>query len=61
MHDEYAPNYGPLVKTCKAFGIGKTKAFEFARQNLLETFHMNGKRCVYVESVRTLPNRIGKK
>lgn len=53
------PTYGPLVQVCAQHGIGRTKAFELARQGLLDTFCLgNGKRYVYLSSVASLPERL---
>lgn len=52
------PSYGPLVPTCAAWGVGRTRAHEYARDGLIETFTMGRKRYVYVRSLETLPERI---
>lgn len=51
--------YGLLVDVCKAHGISRTNAFKYASQGLLETFMLGNRRYVYVESVQTLPERLG--
>lgn len=51
--------YGPLVDVCKAHGISRAKAFNYAREGLLETFLIGNRRYVYVKSVHTLPERLG--
>ncbi|MNC13731.1 hypothetical protein D3C81_1790410 [compost metagenome] len=51
--------YGPLVDVCKAHGISRTRAFQYARDGLLETFPMGNRTFVYVSSVHTLPERLG--
>lgn len=51
--------YGPLVDVCKAHGISRTRAFQYASQGLLETFSMGNRTYVYVSSVHTLPERLG--
>ncbi len=53
-----APTYGPLVPTCAAYGIGRTKAFELAAAGTIETFTVGSKRLVIIESLRTLPERL---
>lgn len=53
------PLYGSLVEVCEQHGIRRTKAFELARKGLLETFCLGGKRYVYLDSVASLPARIG--
>jgi hypothetical protein len=52
--------YGRLVEVCDAFGIPRTKAFEYARAGLLRTFLLGRQRMVYVESVMGLPERLAK-
>lgn len=51
------PTYGPLVPTCRAFGIRRSTAFAMARAGLLETFTLNRKRYVYLDSLLSLPSR----
>lgn len=51
--------YGPLVDVCKAHGISRTRAFQYASQGLLETFPMGNRTYVYVKSVHSLPERLG--
>ena len=53
-----AADYAPLVSTCRAFGIGKTRAFAYAKAGLLRTFLLGSTRMVRVDSVRTLPERL---
>ena len=55
---QIGPTYGPLVEVCKAHGIGRTTAFSLAARGLLETFQLGTRRLVYLESVRTLPERL---
>lgn len=50
--------YGGLVEICAAYGIGRTVAFELARTGLLDHFKIGRRRMVYVDSVRTLPERL---
>jgi hypothetical protein len=52
------PAFGPLVDVCKAHGIGRTVAFELARKGLVDHFSIGTRRYVYLESVRTLPERL---
>lgn len=49
------PSWGPLVKVCALYGIGRTRAFELARAEVLETFLLGRRRFVYVASVERLP------
>lgn len=53
-----SPSWGPLVKICALYGIGRTRAFELARSGLLETFHIGRSRCVYIRSVERLPQML---
>jgi len=52
------PSYGPLVEVCRMFGISRSVAFELASDGLLETFKLNARRYVFIDSVRTLPERL---
>ncbi|MFT3792045.1 MAG: hypothetical protein QM741_13425 [Rudaea sp.] len=52
------PAFAPLVETCRAHGIGRSVAFELAKRGDLETFHIGARRFVYLESLRTLPQRL---
>lgn len=51
--------YGLLVDVCKAYGISRTNAFKYASEGLLETFMIGNRRYVYIDSVQTLPERLG--
>lgn len=61
MNHTIEPTYGLLTETCRAFGIARTQAFAYARTGALETFYMNGRRYVYVESLKSLPQRVCKR
>lgn len=50
--------YGGLVEVCAAHGIGRSVAFELSRMGLLDVFRIGRRRMVYVDSVRTLPERL---
>lgn len=52
--------FGPMVKTCRAYGIGRTVAFELARKGLIEHFFIGSRRYVYIHSLNTLPERLAK-
>ena len=52
------PTYGPLVPTAAAFGLGRSTAFKFASEGKLETFTIGTRRYVYLDSLRTLPERL---
>lgn len=57
IHDAH-PAYRPLVEACTEHGISRTVAFELARAGKLDTFTIGTRRYVYLESLRTLPERL---
>lgn len=50
--------FGPLVDECRARGIGRTVAFELAKDGLIETFNIGRRRYVKLDSLDTLPDRL---
>ena len=58
MRTESIPTYRPLVTACAEHGISRSVAFELARLGKLETFTIGTRRCVVLESLRTLPERL---
>lgn len=52
------PTYGPLVQSCAAYGINRTRAYEYAKDGLIDTFTMGVKRYVFFASLDGLPERI---
>lgn len=52
------PTYQPLVTACAEFGISRSVAFELAGSGLLQTFTIGTRRYVYLDSLRTLPERL---
>lgn len=52
------PSYFPLVPACKAHGISRASAYRFVQSGHLETFLLGSRRMVWMESLRTLPDRI---
>lgn len=58
MRLDISPRFAPLVSTCEAHGISRSVAFELARKGLLETFRINSRRYVWLESLATLPDRM---
>ena len=58
MRTEATPTYRPLVPACAEHGIGRSTAFELARTGLLQTFTIGTRRYVWLESLRTLPERL---
>lgn len=51
-------DFRPFIPECTKRGIGKTKAYELAKDGLLETFLIGTKRFVYLDSLGTLPDRL---
>ena len=58
MRTESVPTYRPLVTACAEHGISRSVAFELARLGKLETFTIGTRRYVYLDSLRTLPERL---
>jgi len=52
--------YGPLVEECRARGIGRTVAFELARNGTIETFHLGRRVFVMLDSLDALPQTLAK-
>lgn len=50
--------FGPLVDECNARGIGRTVAFELARDGWIETFNIGRRRYVKIDSLDSLPDRL---
>ena len=59
MRTTETPAYRPLVEACADHGISRTVAFELAAQGKLDTFRIGARRYVLVESLRSLPSRLG--
>ena len=59
MQGETTPTYGALVKRCAAHDISRSVAFELVRTGKLQTFTIGTRRYVWLESLRTLPERLG--
>lgn len=55
---QIAPTFGPLTETCVAHGISRVTAYRLVHDGLLDTFKIRGRRYVYLESIRTLPQRL---
>lgn len=51
--------FGAFIPECAKRGIGKTVAYELLQEGLLETFQIGVKRYVYIDSLQSLPNRLG--
>ncbi|MBV2209454.1 MAG: hypothetical protein KUL77_07820 [Thermomonas sp.] len=58
MQPEAIPTYRPLVTACAEHGISRSVAFELAKSGLLATFTIGARRYVYLDSLRTLPERL---
>ena len=58
MRTEATPTYRPLVPACAEHGISRSVAFELARKGLIRTFRLGARRYVYLDSLRTLPERL---
>jgi hypothetical protein len=58
MRNPELPTYRPLVPACAEHGISRSVAFELARLGKLETFTIGTRRYVYLDSLRTLPERL---
>ena len=53
------PAFGPLVDECEKHGISRSTAYELVASGHLDTFKIGARRYVLVESLRTLPERMG--
>ncbi|GAB3345843.1 hypothetical protein GCM10027359_29600 [Marilutibacter aestuarii] len=60
MHSIDSPTYRPLVPACADHGISRSVAFELARNGQLDTFTIGTRRYVYLDSLRTLPERLAR-
>ncbi len=52
------PTYAPLVSACRLHGIGRSTAFNLARDGHLKTYKVGARTFVDLESLRTLPERL---
>lgn len=59
MSDTGFRPYRAFIPECKRHDIGKNKAYELANAGLLETFTIGRRRYVYVDSLASLPQRLG--
>lgn len=53
------PAFGPLVDECAKHGISRSMAYVLVANGHLETFKIGARRYVLVDSLRTLPDRMG--
>lgn len=56
-----SPTFGPMVETCRKYGIGRTLAYELADEGLIETFKIRSKRMVVIASLQSLPERLAQR
>jgi len=52
--------FGPFIPECRKRGLSKTVAYELLKGGLLETFTLGSRRYVYLDSLLTLPQRVGR-
>ena len=50
--------FGPLVEECRTRGIGRTVAFQLARNEMIKTFHLGRRIFVMLDSLDSLPDRL---
>ena len=53
-----APTFALLTQSCAAHGISRNTAYRLIHDGLLDTFTIRSRRYVYLESLRTLPERL---
>lgn len=58
---DISPRYAPLVPACKAYGVGRSSGFKYARSGDLEVVKIGSRTYVILESLRTLPERLAEK
>ena len=56
----HGPTFRPMVEACREYGIGRSLAYELAKEGLLETFCIRSKRMVMMASLQSLPERLAK-
>ena len=59
MRNPDTPTYRPLVPACAEHGISRSVAYELVASGHLETFKIGARRYVLVDSLRSLPSRLG--
>lgn len=52
--------FRPFIPECAKVGIGRSKAYELADEGLLETVLIGRRRFVYLDSLYSLPERVGR-
>lgn len=53
-------DFRPFIPECAKVGIGRSKAYELANAGLLETVAIGNRRFVYLDSLYSLPQRVGR-
>ena len=56
--DSSEPKYQRLTTACAAYGIKRSYAFKLMKLGFLDTFTIGKSRFVYIESLRSLPERL---
>lgn len=51
--------FRPFIPECARVGIGRSKAYQLADDGLLETVLIGRRRFVYLDSLYSLPQRVG--
>ena len=59
MKDNENRDFRPFISECAEKGVKKTTAYALANAGLLETFTIGTKRYIYLDSLLSLPRRIG--
>lgn len=52
--------FRPFVEECARVGLGRSKSYQLAAEGLIETVLIGRRRFVYLDSLYSLPQRIGK-
>ncbi|MGO4549926.1 hypothetical protein AB4059_02325 [Lysobacter sp. 2RAF19] len=60
MTTNRTPEYAPFIPKAREYGIARSKAIELANAGLLDTFLIGRRRFVFLDSLRTLPERLAK-
>jgi hypothetical protein len=50
--------FARFIPVMREHGFGRSKAYELANDGLIETFKIGKAKFVYIDSVRSLPQRI---
>lgn len=53
------PAFGPLVEECAKHGISRSVCYTLVASGQLETFKIGARRYVVLDSLRSLPARMG--